>query len=106
MKNGIFPEGWKQDPQLAGTLEPFIAVLEYLSGFSVPLMLIANFARIMNNDGEYKHLLLSNGAAAILVMALLFLEVFRITAGRFLVNAHVDLNQVDEWVQMIRSPGR
>jgi len=39
-------------------------------------------------------------------MALLFLEVFRITAGRFLVNAHVDLNQVDEWVQMIRSPGR
>jgi len=56
MKNGIFPEGWKQDPQLAGTLEPFIAVLEYLSGFSVPLMLIANFARIMNNDGEYKHL--------------------------------------------------
>ena len=54
----------EQEPQLIKTVGTIVTVLDYLSNFSVPLMLISNFARIMNNDGEYKTLLLSNGLAA------------------------------------------
>ena len=43
-----------KDPEMIRTTDPYIAVLEYLSGFFVLLLLIANFAQIMNNDGKYK----------------------------------------------------
>ena len=42
---------------------------------------------------------------AIIIIILLFLEAFRITAGKILVNYQVDLNQVDEWLHMIISLG-
>ncbi len=42
-------------------------------------MLIANFARIMNNDGEYKTLLLSNGLAAAAVFGVSWLLFSRYT---------------------------
>ena len=71
----------KQDPQLISTIGPFVTVLEYLTGFSVPLMLIANFARIMNNDGEYKNLLLSNGIAAAAVFGASWLFFSRYAVG-------------------------
>ena len=71
----------KQDPQLIHTIGPFVTVLEYLTGFSVPLMLIANFARIMNNDGEYKNLLLSNGIAAAAVFGATWLFFSRYAVG-------------------------
>ena len=59
----------------------FVPVLEYLSGFSVPLLLIANFGRIMNNDGEYKNLLLSNGLAAVVVFGASWLLFSRYGVG-------------------------
>ena len=71
----------KQDPQLISTIGPFVTVLEYLTGFSVPLMLIANFARIMNNDGEYRKLLLSNGLAAAAVFGASWLFFSRYAVG-------------------------
>ena len=71
----------EQDPQLISTIGPFVTVLEYLTGFSVPLMLIANFARIMNNDGEYKNLLLSNGIAAAAVFGASWLFFSRYAVG-------------------------
>ena len=71
----------EQDPQLISTIGPFVTVLEYLAGFSVPLMLIANFARIMNNDGEYKKLLLSNGLAAAAIFGVSWLFFSRYAVG-------------------------
>ena len=35
----------EHDPQLISAIGPFVTVLEYLTGFSVPLMLIANFGQ-------------------------------------------------------------
>ena len=44
-------------------------------------MLIANFARIMNNDGEYKKLLLSNGLAAAAIFGVSWLFFSRYAVG-------------------------
>jgi hypothetical protein len=41
--------------------------------------------------------------AALFSMVLMLLEAFRIVAGELLQKHPVDLNQVDEWLQMIRS---
>ena len=71
----------EQEQQLISNVDPIITILEYLSNFSVPLMLIANFARIMNNDGEYKTLLLSNGLAAAVVFGASWLFFSRYTVG-------------------------
>ena len=73
--------GSDNDPQLVRSINPFVTVLGYLSGLSVPLMLIANFAKIMNNDGEYKRLLLSNGLAAAAVFGASWLFFSRYVVG-------------------------
>jgi len=73
--------GSDNDPQLVRSINPFITVLGYLSGFSVPLMLIANFARIMNNDGEYKRLLLTNGLSAAAIFGVTWLFFSRYAVG-------------------------
>ena len=75
------PSVLKQDSELIQNVGRFVPVLEYLSGFSVPLLLIANFGRIMNNDGEYKNLLLSNGLAAVVVFGASWLLFSRYGVG-------------------------
>ena len=52
---------------MAKDTESLLPVLEYLSGFTTPLLLIANFAQIMNNGGKYRNLLLTHGLAALAV---------------------------------------
>ena len=147
----------EQDPQLINTIGPFVTVLEYLTGFSVPLMLIAAVADALLSNAIYwgairwvradrgetavitwkafeatglgkeddyliliapLMLLFSYNrvprwkkldkvipAAAIILIVLLFLEAFRLAAGRLLANHPVDLNQLDQWLEMIKFPG-
>ena len=64
-----------------------------------PLMLLFSYNRVP----RWKKLDNVIPAAAIIIIVLLFLEAFRITVGGLLGNHQVDLNQIDEWMEMIQS---
>ena len=64
-----------------------------------PLMLLFSYNRVP----RWKKLDSIIPAVAIILIVLLFLEAFRITAGNLLANHRVDLNQLDQWLEMIRS---
>ena len=66
-----------------------------------PMMLLFSYNRVP----RWKKLDKVIPAVAIILIVLLFLEAFRISVGRLLANHPVDLNQVDQWLDMIKSLG-
>ena len=72
------------------------------------LIMIAPFILLFsyNRTPKWKKLDTIIPEAAVVVIIVLFLEAFRAGAGRLLVNHQVDLNQVDEWLQIIQSIGK
>ena len=71
-------------------------------------MLIANFARIMNNDGEYKHLLLTNGLAAAAVFGVSWFLFSRYVVGTLsmaLTQPEQALPRMEAFFQAHYKPG-
>ena len=65
----------KLNPALAESQNTLITILTYATSMSLPFLLIANFAKILNNDEGYKKQLIKNGGAALgifLVSAIVF----------------------------------
>lgn len=68
--------GGRLDDSIQKRFEGVVPVLQWASGMSLPFLLIANFARIVNNVEGYRKQLLKNGAAmaGISLAAILVLE--------------------------------
>ena len=68
--------GGKIDSSIQKRFEGAIPVLQWISSMSLPFLLIANFARIVNNVEGYRKQLIKNGAAmaGISLAAILVLE--------------------------------
>ena len=56
------------NPASAGSQDNLITVLSYVTSMSLPFLLIANFAKILNNEEGYKKQLIKNGGAALGIM--------------------------------------
>ncbi len=65
----------------AQALSVWSIVVRLISGLSLPCLLIANFSRILSNDGEYKRQLTQSGIAFLGVAALFWLFVYRYLTG-------------------------
>ena len=68
--------GGKIDSSIQKRFEGAIPVLQWISSMSLPFLLIANFARIVNNVEGYRKQLIKNGAAmaGLSLAAILVLE--------------------------------
>ena len=66
-----------------------------------PLMLLFSYNRVP----RWKQLDSVIPAAAIILIVLLFLEGFRLAVGKFLASHPMDLNQLDEWLEIVKSLG-
>ena len=73
--------GIRLNPQDMKRLETFNDVISYFAELSLPFLLMANFARILNNTEGYRKQLLRNGGA----MAAIFLA-FMIFFNRYVVG--------------------
>ena len=73
--------GIRLNPEDMKRLETFNDVISYLAELSLPFLLMANFARILNNTEGYKKQLIRNGGA----MAAIFV-VFMIFFNRYVVG--------------------
>ena len=70
------------EPDAAVYLAPLISVLDYAAALSLPLLLIANFAQILDFRNGYKIQLIKNaGASALVLLLSLFFT------GRYIVGA-------------------
>ena len=81
--------GVRLNPNDTQKLATFSMVIEYIADLSLPFLLIANFARILNNSEGYRKQLLRNGGAtaAIAVVFLIFFNRYVIgTVGLLLEN--------------------
>lgn len=71
----------KTDPSAAARFGGMKTMLGYMSELSLPLLLIANFAQILDDSDGYKKQLLKNAAAAALVFGLSLLLFYRYLVG-------------------------
>ena len=71
----------KTDPSAAVRFGGMKTMLGYMSELSLPLLLIANFAQILDDSDGYKKQLLKNAAAAALVFGLSLLLFYRYLVG-------------------------
>ena len=81
--------GVRLNPNDTQKLASVSMVIEYIADLSLPFLLIANFARILNNSEGYRKQLLRNGGAtaAIAVVFLIFFNRYIIgTVGLLLEN--------------------
>ena len=67
--SGMLSLGAKLDEGLAKETAGLLGVLVYVTGLSLPFLLIANFSKILNNSEGYKKQLIKNSAAALVVFA-------------------------------------
>ena len=67
--SGMLSLGAKLDEGLAKETAGLLGVLVYVTGLSLPFLLIANFSKILNNSEGYKKQLIKNGAAALAIYA-------------------------------------
>ncbi len=73
--SGMLSLGAKLDEGLAKETAGLQSVLAYVTGLSLPFLLISNFSKILNNSEGYKKQLIKNSAAA--------LAIFAVSAGFF-----------------------
>lgn len=69
--------GAKVDPEFAVRTGTLVDILTTLSSLSLPFLLIANFARILNNTEGYLKQLLTNGTAMLGIAGLSILVLYR-----------------------------
>ena len=75
------------NPQTEQVTSTLVLVLQYVSMLSLPFLLIANFARILNNAEGYRVQLLRNGGAALAIFLLSVIVFARYVVG--LISAFV-----------------
>ena len=69
------------DPASAGQNANLLLALNLISAMSLPFLLIANFARILNNNEGYKKQLIRNGGAALAIFVISVLFFLRYVSG-------------------------
>ena len=67
--NVILALSFSTDPQKLENSQALFLILSNLAPFALPFLLIANFARILNNNEGYQKQLLRNGLAALAIFA-------------------------------------
>ena len=77
----ILKLGGRIDSSIATLAENWMGKLEPIAHLSLPFLLIANFAQILNADEGYKKQLLKNAAAMAAVFGLFCLAYYRYIAG-------------------------
>ena len=70
-----------RDPSVGAQLGGWREGVRVFSALSLPLLLIANFARILNNDDEYRSQMLLSGSGVLGFTALFCLLVYRYVLG-------------------------
>ena len=73
--------GAKLDPSVNEQLGGLISVLSVIGDFSLPFLLIANFAQILDDSDGYRHQLLKNVGAAGAIAALVDVFFYRYLVG-------------------------
>ena len=100
--------GQQVDPQLAKRVLPLISVLTFICPLSLPFLLIANFAKILNNQEGYKKLLLVNGCAALGIFALAYFVFSRYVIGaisQFVTDPEEVLPLMTSEVRLVQKNG-
>lgn len=75
--------GSRLDPSLETQLGSYIHLFTSISYFSLPFLLIANFARILNDSDGYRNQLIKNAAATAAIAGLFCLFFYRYFIGAF-----------------------
>ena len=73
--------GTKLDPSVNEQLGGLISVLSVIGDFSLPFLLIANFAQILDDSDGYRHQLMKNVGAAGAIAALFYVFFYRYLVG-------------------------
>ena len=73
--------GCRVDPSVEADLGGIISVLGYVTSLSLPFLLIANFAKILNNSEGYRKQLIRNGGAMAAIFGVSILFFTRYIAG-------------------------
>ena len=73
--------GGRLDAGLAADTASWLDTLSNIADLSLPFLLIASFAQILNTDGGYKRQLIVNGAAMAGIFALYYLLFYRYIVG-------------------------
>lgn len=77
----IMKLGSKIDDGYAANTAGWQEVLENIANLSLPFLLIANFAQLIDNEQGYKRQLIRNGAATLAVCGLFYLMFYRYIVG-------------------------
>ena len=88
--------------------DTLIAILEFGKELSVPLLLFAAFATILNGRGNYKKVIMTNAGIAAALSALFFIVYYRfiVRGGTALLGSKDDFNNfVSEWLNKPEKPG-
>ena len=82
------------NPEDMKRLETLNDVISYLTGLSLPFLLMANFARILNNTEGFKKQLIRNGGAmaAIFIVFMIFFNRYVVASAREAFSASTFLS--------------
>ena len=83
----MFRLSFMVNPALAEKDEIILMVINFISALSLPFLLTANFAQILNNSEGYKRQLLRNGGAAVAILLASFFFFRRYIAGNIAMFA-------------------
>ena len=96
------------NPALAETQNTLITILTYVTSMSLPFLLIANFAKILNNDEGYRKQLIKNGGAAIgifLVSVLFFSRYVVSLVSQFVSDPENVVPVLTEMIRALKKDG-